>query len=343
MAYISFQPRDYFKTLLYTGTGASNAQTFPETTAMQPDLVWIKNRDTTDFHNWYDAIRGSTKYLKIDGSAEVTNAESLKSFDSDGFTVGTMAECNTNTEDYVSWNWQANGAGSANEDGITASTVSVDTARGFSIVKWTGTGSTTTVGHGLGAIPDMFICKCTTTTDTWGTYAKSIGNTAAIWISSNGAPYAHAAYFNNTSPTADVFTVNSDGSTNASSTMMAYCFTSIKGYSKFGSYVGTGSASNGPFIYTGFRPAWLMIKKTSGTGDWVIFDSERSPSNVTKKTLLADTTAIEGNVSDIDMLSNGFKLQYTDSDTNTNDGDYLFMAFAEFPLVSSNDVPTVAR
>ena len=162
--YISFQPRDNFKTHLYTGTGASNAQTFPETTAMQPDLTWIKNRETSDTHIWTDSVRGATKYItSYDGALSVTNAESLKSFDSDGFTVGTMNEVNTNTEDFVSWNWKmGTTSGIAGSPSITPTAYSINATAGQSIIAYTGTGSVATVPHGLGVAPSLIITKSLT-------------------------------------------------------------------------------------------------------------------------------------------------------------------------------------
>jgi len=343
MAYTAIDDAgSYFNTKLYTGTGASNAQTG---VGFQPDFTWIKNIDAADFHVLTDAVRGVTDYLvSNDTDAETTNAESLKTFDSDGFTVGTMNEVNTNTEAFVAWNWKANGAGSANTDGsISTAATSANTTAGFSICQYTGTGANGTVGHGLGVAPKMIIFKNTNTVTNWDVYHGSLANTERIYLDTNAAKNTAAHAFNSTSPTTSVFSVGTADNTNRSSSpMIAYCFAEKQGYSKFGGYTGNGDV-DGPFIYTGFRPAMVIAKRTDSSGYWRIRDNKRSPYNVIDVVLRPDTAEAEVTEDDHDFLSNGFKVRTTGPENNADGGTYLYMAFAESPFVNSNGVPTNAR
>ena len=343
MAYISFQPSDYFNTTLWTGNSTDDRAITG--VGFAPNFVWIKSRSNVYRHLLFDTTRGATyKIESSDSDAETTETDSLKSFDSDGFTVGTGSPVNTNTYTYVGWNWKGGTSAVPSGGTITPSACNFNTTTGFGAYKYTGTGSAATIAHGLTLAPEIMLVKSLDATHTWGTYSKAMGNGYQMVLNDNSSRVGPLIqYWNNTDPTTTVFSIGTDSYQNQSGTdYICYCFSSVRGYSKMGAYTGNGNA-DGPFVYTGFRPAWLMIKKTSGTGDWVIFDSVRSPSNVTKKTLLADTTAVEGNVSDIDILSNGFKLGYTDSDTNSSGGTYVYMAFAEFPFVSSNSKPGTAR
>ncbi len=330
----------FFNTKLYTGTGASNALTG---VGFQPDFTWIKNRDAADFHVLTDAVRGATKYIMSDVTdAETTNAESLKSFDSDGFTVGTMNEVNTNTEAFVAWCWKANGAGSSNTDGSITSTVSANTTAGFSIVKWTGDDSTATIGHGLGAVPKMIITKRYDYEGNWFTYHHSLGNTKYILLEATDAEATSSNAWDDTSPTSSVFTKASANNIDTG-TYIAYCFAEKQGFSKFGTYTGNGDA-DGPFVYTGFRPAYVMSKKTT-SDPWRIMDTTRSTYNVAQNRLRADSSDAEVTASsqDKDFLSNGFKIRNTDGGYNGSGSTYLYMAFAEASFVNSNGVPCNAR
>ena len=342
--FISFQPTDFFNTVLYTGTGAE--QTISGV-GFEPGLTWCKDRTNSYDQVWYDAARGATKRITSNtDTAESDQAQGLKSWNSDGFVVGTGSNINNNTNNFVSWNWKAGTTSGLSGGTLTPTAYSINTTSGFGAYKYSGTGATATIAHGLGVAPGLIIVKRTDATANWPVYQEK--NTAApatdyLLLNLTNVTDDDVNLWNDTVPTSTVFTIKSDCLVNNSSgTYVAYCFAPVKGYSQFGGYTGNGDA-NGPFCYTGFRPAYIMIKKTSGTGDWVIFDSVRSPSNVTKKTLLADTAGAEGNVSDIDILSNGFKLGYTDSDTNSSGGTYVYMAFAEFPFVSSNSKPGTAR
>jgi len=345
MAYISFQPKDHFNTKLWTGTGAENAITG---IGFEPSWVWIKNRDAAEHNKLFDAVRGANKviYSNLD-AIQYTVTEELKSFDSDGFTVGTESALNANGQNIVGWNWKANGQGSSNTDGsINTTYTSADTTSGFSIVKYTGTGSNATVGHGLGAVPKMIIIKCLDQTHWWFTYHASLGNTKMLTLNTtNGESGASAAYWNNTTPTSSVFSIGTDTGVNQSGQdYIAYCFAKKQGFSSMGSYTGNQNA-NGPMIYTGFQSAWLLIKNISdGDDGWILIDNKRSTYNPTYNYLTTQSSAAEGGTGfPIDLVSNGFKIRGADISYNQSGYTYIYMAFAEAPLVSSNGVPVTAR
>jgi len=345
-AYITFQPKDYFSTVLYTATGSSLGVTG---VGFQPDLTWIKNRDAADFHVWTDAVRGVTNYLQSnDTDAEVTDAETLKSFDSDGFTVGTTAEVNTNTEDYVSWNWKAGTTtGISGSPSITPSSYSFNATNGFSIIAYTGNGvAGATLPHGLGVVPKMIIVKKVGATDGWGVYHGSMHVTASedyyMFLNTN-AIRVDSTMWNDTAPTSTLFSLGSGGDVNNSgTTFIAYCFADIKGSSKFGGYVGNGN-SNGPFIYTGFRPSMLILKNKERVDNWYLFDKGRLGYNPDNNQLYPNTTGTDATLDMVDIVSNGFKLKHSEWAINADGENFIYAAFAEFPIVSSNDVPTVAR
>jgi len=346
MAYITFQPQDYFSNKLYTGNDTTQSITG---VGFQPDWVWIKDRDASNNHELFDAVRGATKRIYTDtADAQDTNSNSLTSFDSDGFSVGSNNSNNDSNHKYASWNWKANGQGSSNTDGsINTTYTSANTTSGFSIVKYTGTGSNATVGHGLGSVPKMIIVKCLDQTHWWFTYHVSLGNTKHITLNTtNDQSGASAAYWNNTTPTSSVFSIGTDTGVNQSGQdYIAYCFAEKKGFSKIGKYRGNGNA-DGPFVYTGFKPAFVLFKEYSGAGDanWVIQDSKRVGFNPNNNRLFPNDSAAENTSSfRIDMLSNGFKLRSSDGDANEDGNDFLYIAFAEHPVVSSNGVPAVAR
>tara|TARA_R100000049_G_C1949970_1_gene97085 strand:- start:8 stop:1030 length:1023 start_codon:yes stop_codon:yes gene_type:complete len=340
MAYISFQPSDFFNTKLYTGTGASNAVTG---VGFQPDFTWIKNRDVTDFHVLTDVARGVTKYIKSDDTtAETTNAESLKSFDSDGFTVGNMNEVNTNTEDYASWNWKAGTTSGLTGGTITPSSYSINTTSGFGMYKYVGnTTSGATIAHGLGVIPKFIMVKSTDQTSNWQLQHVSTGPTKYLELNSNIAAGTSTSRWNDTAPTSTVFSLGNTNTVNdASYNYIAYVWADVKGYSKFSSYTGN-AAVDGQFIYTGFRPAFVMIKRYNTTGNWTLWDSKRAGYNTNNAEFQPNLTSAEGTSDRFDLLSNGFKMR--DSSPTINDGSYIYMAFAESPFVNSSGVPTNAR
>ena len=267
---------------------------------------------------------------------------------SDGFTVGNNNAINGNGNNLVSWNWKANGSGSSNTDGSITSTVSASTTSGFSVVKWTGSGGNATIGHGLGAVPKMIIIKSLANTTFWMVYHSAIGNNSEIYL--NRADYgasASSTAWQDTDPTSSVFYVGGgagDG-VNASGDYVAYVFADVQGFSKFGSYTGNGNA-DGPMIYTGFKPAFFLWKRSNSTGGWYQMDSVRDTYNPVEKTLGANDASAEsafGTGNDTDFCSNGLKIRSTGGDINTSGGSYIFMAFAEEPLVSSNAIPATAR
>jgi hypothetical protein len=319
---------------LYTGTGSSLSVTGY---GFSPDFVWIKERSGAADHALYDAVRGVQLQLESNANAaETTETTGLTALNSDGFTVGALAQVNTNTDTYVAWAWDANGAGSSNTDGTITSTVSANTSAGFSIVTYTGTGSAATVGHGLGVAPKMVIVKRRNTTESWQIY--HIGLTSAtycIQLNGAGGQISAATVWNSTAPTSSVFSVGTDTATNASaSTYVAYCWSEIEGFSKFASYTGNGNA-NGPFVYTGFRPKFWMVKRTDATSDWFMLDSSRNTYNVSDLPLIPNASSAEFTYITVDFLSNGFKVRNTGADINASGGTYVYMAFAENPLKNS--------
>ena len=338
---------DYFNTKLYTGTGSSNALTG---VGFQPDFTWIKSRSNSYSHTFTDAVRGLTKVIASNNAnAEYTSTTEITSFDSDGFTVGTDAGVNNSSSTFASWNWKANGQGSSNTNGTINSTyTSANTTSGFSIVSYTGNGSAgATVGHGLGQTPGVFLTKRLSGTSSWGMYHQSTGAGGFMEFNGTSGLQSNVAYFNNTAPTSSVFSIGTDAVNNTSgSTYIAYCFAEKKGFSAMGSYTGNGNA-DGPMIFTGFKPAFIIVKASSISGnEWNIWDSKRNPLNVADKVLWANTSNTEAEIAydyDIDMLSNGFKARTANARLNQNGATYIYMAFAEAPLVGSNNVPATAR
>ena len=347
MAYTTINKSSSFQNqVIYTGNGSTQSVTG---VGFQPDWTWCKQRNTARNHGLFDAVRGVTKILySNDSSGQATAATSLTSFNSDGFSCGGETETNANGGTYVSWNWKANGAGSANTAGSINSTVSVSATSGFSIVSYTGTGANATIGHGLGSVPKMIITKSTGAVAGWGVYHQSLGNTNALFLEESTATSANSVYWNNTSPTSSVFSVGSAGAMNNTNGMIAYCFAEKQGYSKFGSYTGNGNA-DGTFVYTGFKPAFVMCKASSVGGSvgyaWSMFDNKRSSYNIERSQLEANTSdAQQTDASgDIDLLSNGFKFRSSASENNQSGATYIYMAFAEAPLVGTNNIPANAR
>jgi len=343
MAYTTIDKSSlHFNTKLYTGTGSSNAITG---VGFQPDLLWIKSRSSTYSHSWTDAVRGKdNKIASNNSNAQYTDAGQLTSFDSDGFTLSTDAGVNNNGSTFASWNWKANGAGSSNTDGSVTSTVSANTTSGFSIVKYTNpsSGSPFTVGHGLGAAPKMIMIKnITGSAQNWGVYHTAPGFGKYLQLNTT-IDEATANLVTATSNT--TFSTYYDHHT-AGVDLIAYCFAEIKGFSKIGFYRGNGNA-DGAFAYTGFKPAFVLFKEYTGAGDanWVIQDSKRVGFNPNNNRIYPNDSAAENTSSfRIDMLSNGFKLRSSDGDANENGNNFLYLAFAEAPLVGSNNIPATAR
>jgi hypothetical protein len=331
----------YFNAVVYAGNSPSS-QTIA--VGFQPDFVWQKSIGQTYNHTLYDAVRGATKELYSNTTgAETTDSNGLTAFTSNGFTIGSDGELNDPTANHVAWNWRAsNAAGVTNTAGSITSTVSANTTAGFSIVTYTGNGTQpSTVGHGLGVAPKMIFVKSRSNGGTyydWAVYNSDIGVGNALLLNSTSGSFSKNSYWVTTAATSSVFTLGSDITVNQSSaTYVAYCFAPVAGYSAFGSYTGNGS-NDGPFIYLGFRPRFVMIKRTDSTGNWIMFDSARGTYNVNGPYLYANSSSVEGTSTTIglDFLSNGFKNRNTYNDSNTSSGTYIYMAFAESPFKYAN-------
>jgi hypothetical protein len=331
----------YFTAKTYTGTGATQSISGLE---FSPDWVWIKQRSGVTWHNLYDVLRGTTKALASnDTGADDTRATGLTAFTSDGFTLGTDNNANGSSNTYVSWCWDANGAGVSNTAGSITSTVSANTTSGFSIVSYTGNGTNNaTVGHGLGVTPAMLIVKNRDVADGWGVWNKGLGSaTQQMQLNGSGAVFTDDI-FNAVSST--TVTLGTDTWSNTSTkNYIMYCWSEVKGYSKFGSYTGNGS-SDGTFIYTGFKPAFIMVKQTNAAGEyWEITDSTRGTYNLNTPLLYANTSSAEGSATRYDYLSNGFKCRQTNVGSNQSGSTYIYMCFASNPFVSSKGVCVTAR
>jgi hypothetical protein len=325
-----------FNTVLYTGNGTSQSITGVN---FQPDFTWIKQRSSTEWHILSDVIRGTDKQLFSNSTnAEQTNSTFLTSYNTDGFTVGTSTGTNGSGSTYVAWNWKAGGTAVSNTAGTITSSVSANPTAGFSVVTYTGNGTTgASIGHGLGVAPRFIITKSRSNVLSWLVYHASAGASTPLVLNSTAAASA-ADYFNSQTPTSSVFYIGSsaNGSNITSATYVAYCFAGVEGYSKFGSYTGNGSA-DGPFVYTGFRPAYVMVKRSAGgTGHWNLFDTARNTYNVSSTRLYPDLSGAEdNNLTTVDILSNGFKFRDTNAQWNASGSTYIYMAFAENPFKNS--------
>ena len=330
----------YMDATLYTGTGSSLSVT--NAASFRPDFVWVKGRSGATDHAAYDAVRGTTIDIAPNTDlAETTQAQGLTAFNSNGFTVGTLAKMNTSAATYVAWQWQAGSSTVTNTSGSISAQVRANTTTGFSIVTYTGTGANATVGHGLGVAPKMIIVKRRNGTPAWIVYHASLTNTQYLVLDTNAAVVSSATtVWNSTTPASSVFSIGSSTGVNASSGLyLAYCWTEITGFSKFGSYTGNGS-TDGPFVYTGFRPKFVIIKNSSATGSWGISDTSRNTFNVADKDLTVDLADSEGTSTNnqspfLDICSNGFKIRTTSASSNGSGNTIIYMAFAENPFKNS--------
>jgi hypothetical protein len=327
---------------LYTGN--LTGQSITNAAAFQPDLVWIKSRSAATDHKLTDSVRGATKALISDTTgAETTDATGMTAFNTNGFTVGADTNYNNTSATYVGWQWQAGqGSSGSNTNGTITSTVSVNATAGFSVVTYTGTGANATVGHGLGVAPKMVIVKRRNTvgvTYDWYVYHANLTSAAyTLYLDLTNAQTSATTVWNSTAPTSSVFSIGTNAGLNQSAgTYVAYCWAEIAGFSKFGSYTGNGS-TDGPFVYLGFRPKFVMIKSSSVAGsNWEIWDSSRMTYNPTFNDLSANTSAAEGAAYGTDdFLSNGFKLRDANGGTNSSGTTYIYMAFAENPFKNAN-------
>ena len=354
MAYTTIDdPSAYFQIALYTGNQTARSITNDGNSDLQPDWVWDKNRTTSGYnHNLYDSTRGTGKQLRSNTTdAEITQAQGLTAFNSDGFSLGTDDSSNKTSSEYVAWQWKANGGTTAsNTDGSITSTVQANTTAGFSIVTYTGTGSNATVGHGLGATPKFVVVKNRDSAgNSWFTHLTNIlsDDGKILFLNNQDGESTNATAFNSTAPTSSVFSVGTNTGTNANTdNYVAYCFAEKQGYSKFGVYTGNGN-TDGPFIYTGFKPAWVLFKRTNGgSQNWFILDNKRDDGlNPRNSYLMPNQSSAEdanNSTVDTDFLSNGFKLRATTGALNGNGDTYIYMCFASSPFVSSEGVPTTA-
>ena len=336
-----------FNTVLYTGDNVDGREITG--VGFSPEFVWGKSRTNTYNHFLYDILRGTGNSLASSTSSEtlVENPSGyLSAFGEDGFTStkGSSTSDNINklNSKYVAWNWKAGGSAVLNEEGTIDSQVSANPTARFSVVTYGGNSTSgATVGHGLEVVPDMVIVKNRTGSSgfqNWGVYHSSLLNTQAVFLNTSGAVTASTTYWNNTTPTANVFSLGytgTDGWNITGQNFVAYCFADVEGYSKSGTYIGNGNV-DGTFVYTGFKPAYVMIKKTTGTGSWLIYDDARAPVNSVGNILYADTTGAENSVTDrMDFVSNGIKLRTNDASHNANGQTYIYMAFAENPFKNS--------
>jgi hypothetical protein len=344
------KPSDYFNTKLYTGTNATQSITG---VGFQPDLSWFKTRSDANGHTLIDSVRGITKRLASHNTqGDITQADMLTSFDTDGLTLGADSNNYTNWsgKTWVVWNWLASNTTASNTDGTITSTVSANQTSGFSIVSYTGTGSNATVGHGLSAVPSVIIIKDRDngTGYNWRVYHHkntSAPETDVLVLNLTNATNDNVTYWNDTAPTSSVFTIGTDLSLNNSGDAhIAYCFAEKKGYSKFGSYTGNGS-TDGTFVYLGFKPAFVIIKRTSSAQNWGMYDNKREPFNTNDAVLFPNLSNAETSSVNyaLDFVSNGFKQRATGNQSNGSGQTYIYMAFAENPFTTSTGIPCTAR
>ena len=356
MAYTTIDdPSAYFNSLIYTGNVTVRALTFDGNSDLAVDWIWLKSRSISGNHHLYDSVRGTQKHLRSNlDSAEGTNGgtDGVTAFSSNGVTIGTNTASNDDGETFVGWGWKA--GTSFTNDASSTSIGSIDSAgsvsdvSGFSIVSFTGTGSNGTIKHGLSTAPDLFIIKRRDSANDWRVGSSALTNFVKhVNLNTTAAESDLAAAFNSTGPTTSVFSVGTSVSTNASGgTYIAYCFSSIKGYSKVGSYTGNNSVTDGTFVYTGFKPAFVMVKLIdSQTDNWIMQDNKINSFNgASSQRLRPNSSGAEfTSTNEIDFLSNGFKCRGDDGEFNGDGFSYIYMAFAESPFVTSTEVPATAR
>jgi len=323
-----------------TWTSAGGTETISNAVngvSFQPDFLWMKNRTISQNHYLVDSNRGISKVLVSNTtSAETTDATFVTAFNSNGFSLGAGGFAATQA--IVGWNWKAGGTAVSNTAGSITSSVSANTTAGFSVVTYTGTGANATVGHGLGVAPSMLIVKSRSTAATdWKVYNVNVGNTFQGFLNDTAAFQGSSpTLWNSTTPTSTVFSIGTNAGVNQSSaTLVAYCFAPVAGYSAFGSYTGNGS-TDGPFVYLGFRPRFILIRSTSNLREWFLVDTSRNSFNVANSPIRANTSAAEGSDTITDIVSNGFKLRSSDTAFNGSGETYIYMAFAENPFKYAN-------
>ena len=343
MAYTDIdKPLDHFETKIWTGNGSSQDISLD----FAPDWIWIKQRSATRYHNLQDTIRGTGLQLFSNTtSADNSDGTNITAFNSDGYSLGAGDNVNKNTSTYVGWSWKAGGSASSNSDGNITSSVSVNTTAGFSIVSYTGTGGGKTVGHGLGVAPRVFFMKNRGSADyNWSVWHADLATptTARLGLNVATAQQNHSSYWNDGVPSATILNLGSDAGHNANGdTYIAYCFAEKKGYSKFGTYEGNGN-DDGPFIYTGFAPAFVIVKCFDQGEHWNIYDNKRGSSLALSPNLEVADRAMDDSPA-MELLSNGFKIRTSDNNLSNAADGFIYMAFAAEPFVTSKGVPATAK
>jgi len=354
MAYTNIDdPSAYFQTAIYSGSNSDLAVTNDGNSDLKPDLLWIKQRSSTENHMVVDSTRGVTKYLSTDNNGgEATVTSRVASLDTDGFTLnGASNPVNASGATYVGWQWKCNGGTtSSNTDGDLTSTVQFNSTAGFAMVTYTGKDpiEPLDVGHGMGEVPDMFIIKNRSDSRLWVMYHKELTSPAEnrylILDDHQYGELANSTIFRNEAPTTTIIKTGENAAVNkANDNFVVYAWKERQGFSKFGKYVGNGS-TEGTFVYTGFKPAWIMCRRIDGGGNsWDMHDSARDPFNPSGRTFYANTTGAELTGNNVDLLSNGFKQRDTSANRNGSGNTYIYIAFAENPFVTSTGIPTTAR
>ena len=346
-AYIGFQPSDFFSTLLYTGNASTQVIS---SIGFNPAITWIKERDGANNHEFFDTVRGDDKHIE----PNLNNVEATESgafaFGTDQFTLGNWTPTNGSGNLTVAWNWAAGTTTGVSGGTLTPDAYSINTTSGCGIYKYGGNSTSgATIAHGLGATPAVVIVKCLDSAGSWIVQHQAIPPTNFLFLNTTAAQTTDSTYWNDTAPTSTVFSLGNGGEVNASGyNYVAYCFAEKKGYSKMGNYRGN-AAADGPFVYTGFRPAFVMIKDSESAQAWNTFDDKRSTSTKNTTDFLlqpndsgAETIGVDGTKT-IDLLATGFKVRGLNNEINKNSDTIIYMAFAEFPFVSSNSKPGTAR
>ena len=330
----------FFQTVIYTGNGATGRSI---TTGMQPDWVWLKSRGEAEHHQLSDSVRGVNKQLYSHlAYAEATETDRISAFNSDGFTIENDIIVNKNNVEFVAWNWAAGGSASSNSDGSITSSVSANTTAGFSIVSYTATNANATVGHGLGSALDMLIVKNRDSAKDWRVWFKGFSGTERLELNNTEVKTSTNTSWNGTVPSSSVFSLGDDTNTNnGTDEYIAYCFAGKQGYSKFGTYEGNGN-DNGPFIYTGFAPAFVMVKCFDQGEHWNIYDNKRGSSLALSPNLSNADRAMDDSPA-MELLSNGFKIRTSDNNLSNAADGFIYMAFAAEPFVTSKGVPATAK
>ena len=343
--FISFQPKDYYSTILYTGNATADRQI---TAGFQPDMAWAKSRTNTENHALFDSVRGGYRIMPDQDNAQDANT-GVTAWNSTGYEIGSPDSFNSNSQDFVNFAWKMGTTSGLTGGTITPSGYSISTTAGQSIIAYTGTGSAGTIPHGLGKIPQAILVKETSHATNWAVYHNYLGNTTFLKLNTNDAS-ASTSNWDSTSPTSSLFSIGAGGQVNTSGrTYVAYCFANISGYSKISWYKGNGNA-DGSFIYTGFRPAYFLTKAENGVNEpWLVWNNKTEGFNAGASATLGNhrltvsANSVESDTSDIEFLSNGIKITNTSGHVNGSSYNYPYLAFAESPIVSSNDIPGLAR